>query len=140
PTPALRVLAAWEAAVEAFDGAGAGPPAPAETLVEAGRALAASNERGIRAATASLALIASRARYCEPTEREAAFDPALTPMSPQEADIAWLHSETIRSGLPSRRRFPAVMARLLPRALRRAHRARVRRSAAGKEVGSHADH
>ncbi|MFE1788099.1 transglutaminase domain-containing protein [Streptomyces sp. NPDC059525] len=120
-TSARRVLAAWLDARHAFDAAGAEPPDPSRTLVESARLLSrAEPVAAVRASAVSLAQLATRARFCEPTAEELAADPSLDTMGPQDAELAWLLAESIRDELrPERRlRVLASSARvLLPAAL-----------------------
>ncbi|MCX5192402.1 transglutaminase-like domain-containing protein [Streptomyces sp. NBC_00249] len=120
-TPALRVLAAWHDARHAFDAAGAAPPDPSRTLVESARMLSGAEPvAAVRASAVSLAQLATRARFCEPTAGEVRADPSLSGMSPQDAELAWLLAESIREELRPGRRLWVVasVARvLLPTAL-----------------------
>ncbi|UQX04539.1 transglutaminase-like domain-containing protein [Streptomyces sp. RerS4] len=120
-TPALRVLAAWRDARQAFDAAGAASPDPSRTLVESARLLSrAEPVAGVRASALSLARLATRARFCEPTVEETRADPSLAAMGPQDAELAWLLAESIREELrPGRRLWIVASAArvLLPTAL-----------------------
>ncbi|MFD0267435.1 transglutaminase-like domain-containing protein [Streptomyces sp. NPDC127106] len=120
-TPARRVRAAWHDARHAFDAAGADPPDPSHTLVESARLLSrAEPVAAVRASAVSLAQLATRARFCEPTVGEMTADPALSAMAPQDAELAWLLAESLRDALRPERRLWIVASAarvLLPAAL-----------------------
>ncbi|WP_236076149.1 DUF3488 and transglutaminase-like domain-containing protein [Streptomyces coffeae] len=121
PVPARRATAAWQAVVEQATVADTSDPPPSATYHDIATHLAATGGPGTRAAAAPLALLAARARFCEPTAEEAAREPAWRPMPAQDADRAWLHSDVIRAELKAHQGWRARgWARLLlPRRIRR---------------------
>ncbi|MEU8436769.1 transglutaminase-like domain-containing protein [Streptomyces sp. NPDC029216] len=120
-TPAQRVLAAWQDALHAFDTAGAAPPDPSHTLVESARLLSSAEPvAAVRTSADSLARLATRARFCEPTAAETTAGSPFEAMGPQDAELAWLSAESIRDALrPGRLLWLLVSATrvLLPRTL-----------------------
>ncbi|MEU9609322.1 transglutaminaseTgpA domain-containing protein [Streptomyces sp. NPDC048057] len=121
PAPTTRVLAAWHEAVEDYRYSGAAPPARSDTYVESARTMAAHRNPATEPAAVALALLASRARYCEPAPAGTGTPPGPGALDATDAELAWLYQESIRAQLlPGRTRARAVLLRLvLPRNARR---------------------